>query len=324
MRHALVLSLFVPLCACSLSRDLPTVSPRLADMEEPLDLRREPDDEAQRTALPVGSFSGLVVEDARDTLAQKLDEPSQLRVLQVVENSPAMAAGFLVDDVLIEVGVGNTAPVPLLRESEWRQIELANAPGTEVTLLVDRAGREAKGTMVLAPRLRPPPRIPTATFREEDRVGVVFRTATEVEARSAGLAPGGGAVVIGMSRSSPWRPSGIRLHDLLVALDGAPLAHPEDLQNALREEGRESMQLDFVRDGERRTVEAPLSRRVTGAREFSIPLVFSYEHDRGVSEWSAILSIFQYRSTKAAWRFRLFWVIRFGGGDEDQLLEAGS
>ena len=157
-----------------------------------------------------------------------------------------------------------------------------------------------------------------------DRVGVVFRTATEVEARSAGLAPGGGAVVIGLSRSSPWRPSGIRLHDLLVALDGAPLVHPEDLQNALREEGRESMKLDFVRDGERRSVEAPLSRRVTGAREFSIPLVFSYEHDRGVSEWSAILSIFQYRSTKAAWRFRLFWILRFGGGDEDQLLETGS
>ncbi len=324
MRQALALLLVVPLCACSWSRELPVAPPPLADMEEPLELRREPDDEAQRTTLPTGAFSGLVVEDARDTLAAKLDEPSQLRVAAVVENSPAMAAGFQVDDVLVEATIGNAAPQSLLRTSEWRQLELTTAPGTEVTLLVDRAGRDAKGTMVLATRVRAPQRIATETFREEDRVGVVFRTATEVEARAAGLAPGGGAVVIGLSRSSPWRGCGIRFLDVLVAIDGRPLLHPQDLLNALREPLRESVQLSVVRDAVTSTVEAPLSQRARATREFSVPLVFSYENDRGASEWSAVLGLFHYRGTNAAWRFRLLWLIRFGRGDEDRLLESGS
>ena len=72
------------------------------------------------------------------------------------------------------------------------------------------------------------------------------------------------------------------------------------------------------------TVEAPLSQRARATREFSVPLVFSYENDRGASEWSAVLGLFHYRGTNAAWRFRLLWLIRFGRGDEDRLLESGS
>ena len=41
-------------------------------MEEPLDLRAEPDDEAARAALPAGTFSGLYLRDARETLEAKL------------------------------------------------------------------------------------------------------------------------------------------------------------------------------------------------------------------------------------------------------------
>ena len=87
------------LCSCSLSPELPLQAPALADMEEPLDLRAEPDDEAQRQRLPFGSFSGIYVDDARDTLADKLDQPGQLRIAQVIENSPAAAAGLQPDDL---------------------------------------------------------------------------------------------------------------------------------------------------------------------------------------------------------------------------------
>ena len=105
--HALRLAFLGFLCSCSLSPDLPLQPPALADMEEPLDLRAEPDDEAQRQKLPIGTFSGLYVDDARDTLADKLDQPSQLRIAQVIENSPAAAAGLQPDDLLLEVKVGD-------------------------------------------------------------------------------------------------------------------------------------------------------------------------------------------------------------------------
>ncbi|MFQ5517227.1 MAG: RNA polymerase sigma factor, partial [Acidimicrobiia bacterium] len=76
---------------------------------------------------------------------------------------------------------------------------------------------EAEAVVQAMERLRPADRGETERFREEDRVGVVVRTATEVEARAVGLGPGGGAVVVGLSRTSPWREAGLRFGDLIVA-----------------------------------------------------------------------------------------------------------
>lgn len=308
--------------ACS-STPLPQEPPPLTDMEQPLDLMREPDDEAQRAALPQGAFSGLVVDDARQTLAQKLDGEAQLRVAQVVENSPAMAAGVQVDDLLLEARVGSGQSVALTRASEWRKIELDSPAGTVVELLLDRAGRDAKATLTLVPRVRAAQRAPTQTFREEERTGVVVRTATEVEARTAGLGPGAGAVITGLSQRSPFRAAGLRFADVLVAVDGNKVAHPQDLVLALRDRGKESASIDFFRAGERKSCVVQLSEREGEVTEISIPLLWSYEHRRGVTEWSTLLGLVQGRSTKAAWEFRLLWLLRFGGGDSDQLVEAG-
>lgn len=320
MRSPLLLSL---LCfgACSLSPDVPQLPPPLADVEEPLDLLAEPDDETARLQLPAGSFSGLYLEDARDTLASKLDQLGQLRIAQVVENSPAAAAGLQADDLLLEVTIGDGAPRPLQRPSEWRQIELAQPAGTMLRVVVDRAGREATATLQLAARTRQPVRHASERFREEERLGVVVRTATEVEARAANLAPGAGAVLVGMSRSSPWRSVGLRFGDLLVAIDGRPLAHPQDLLQAVRKPAIEQLQVEFVRGGHRRTVVAPLTARDQDLQGLYVPLLFSYEAARGTTEWSCLFSVFHYRSTAAAWRCRLFWLIGFGGGDAERLLE---
>ena len=113
------------LAACSST--LPTAPPPLADMEEPLDLLREPDDEAARRALPLGAFSGLVVDDARDTLAQKLDEDGVLRIVAIVENSPAVAAGLQVGDELLEAKLPKLEAKPLRRPSDWRAPQSARA-----------------------------------------------------------------------------------------------------------------------------------------------------------------------------------------------------
>lgn len=322
--HALRLCFLGCLCSCSLSPDLPLQAPALADMEEPLDLRAEPDDEAQRQRLPFGSFSGIHVDDARDTLADKLDQPSQLRIAQVIENSPAAAAGLQPDDLLLEARVGDAEPKPLGRASEWRQLELETPPGTKVVLFVDRAGREARAEIVLVPRLRSAERKPAERFREEQRVGVVLRTATEVEARAASLGPGGGAVIVGLSHQSPWRAVGLRFGDLLTAVAGRSVAHPQDVLTALRDPEVETVRIDYLRNGTLQHVDAPLSQRNRDLTEVTVPALFYYSSDRGSSEVSMLLGIVNYRSTAAAWRFRLFWFIAFGAGDTDQLLEVGS
>jgi C-terminal processing protease CtpA/Prc len=316
--------LLLPFAACSLSSDrLPEKGPALADMDEPLDLRAEPDDEAARAKLALGMFSGIKVADARDSLAAKLgDEEPALKVVEVVENSPAAAAGVQVDDVLVDVTIDDGMKSPLTRPSEWRRVELNTPDGLPVLLTIDRGGRAVRATFLMDKRVAPPVRQTTARFREEDRVGVVFRTATEVEARAAGLAPGAGAVIVGLSRRSPWRTVGLRYGDLLTAVDGAPVAHPETLLQALRAPGRETVKLAYRRGDAPAEVEAPLSARAQELQEVSVPLLYSYEHARGATEWSAVIGLLKYRGTKAAWRVRLLWLISFGGGDSDQLLEA--
>jgi len=306
--------------ACSLSPKLPEQSPPLANLEEPLDLRGEPDDEAARQRLPAGCFSGLYLEDARDTLASKLQDQGQLRVVQVIENSPAAAAGLRVDDLLLEATVGAGEPAPLLRPSDWRRIEQQTPPGTTVQLVVDRAGREATARLVLVPRIAPPPRETGERLREDQRVGVVFRTATEVEAHAAGLPPGAGAVLVGLAANSPWRGAGLRFGDLLTHCNGEPIRHPQDLLQAIqRADG--PLRLAYRRNDNQIEATAPTSRRAQELREISLPLLFSYEYGRKTTEWSCLVGIFHYRSTAAAWRFRFLWLIGFGGGDADRLLE---
>ncbi|MEC7726508.1 MAG: PDZ domain-containing protein, partial [Planctomycetota bacterium] len=208
--------------------------------------------------------------------------------------------------------------------SQWRQLELTASPGSKLALVVDRAGREAETELTLVARVRPAGRDATDRYREEQRVGVVFRTATEVEARSAGLGPGAGAVIVGMSQKSPWRRAGLQFGDLIVAAGGAELTHPQQLLNQIREAGGDRLSLVYVRGGQRAEVDAALTTRSSTLRELSVPPLFSYEADRGQSEWSALLGLVHYRSTAAAWRFRLLWVIAIRSGDADELQEPGA
>jgi len=317
----LSLPLSLALSACSLAPGMPDEPPALRDMEEPLDLRGEPDDEAARRALPLGSFSGLYLKDSRDTLAARLDDDGVLEVERVVENSPAAAAGLRLGDLVLEATVGDGAPVELRRPSQWRELELATKPGAVVTLLVDRAGREAEATLTLAARVAPAERVASERYREEQRVGVVLRTATEVEARGAGLGPGGGAVIVGLSARSPWRDAGLRFEDVLVAVDEQAIAHPQDLLAAIRDPERDELTLAFVRDGRRATATAALTSREHEFSEIYVPLLYSYEYERGHTEWTLLTGLLGYESTAAAWRFQLLWLIGFGGGDADTLLE---
>src|SRR5258705_397212 len=80
--------------------------------------------------------------------------------------------------------------------------------GSVIEVELDRAAAELSVRITCVARVHGPDREKAPKLREEQRVGVVVRAATEVEARAAGLGPGGGAVVIGLARTSPWRQDG--------------------------------------------------------------------------------------------------------------------
>jgi len=304
---------------------LPHEPPPLADVEEPLELFAEPDDESARVALPLGCFTGCVAGEARDSLEALLEEGSVagVAVQQVVENSPADVAGLKPGDLLLEVAIGDGEPHALRTASEWRKAELEVAAGTPLRVAFDRANRRTSTTITPVPRVRAPARQEVRRVREEERIGVVLRTATEVEARGAGLGPGGGAVIVGLSRRSPWRAAGLRFGDLVAAVDGRAVTAPELVLERIRE-GQEKLVVDFVRDGARSSVATGLTQRAQTTREFSIPVLFSYESERGRRETSVLLGLFGHQRTRAAWRVTILWFIRFGRGDADALLEVRS
>jgi len=109
----------------------------------------------------------------------------------------------------------------------------------------------------------------------------------------------------------------------VIAVDGAPVADPEVLLGAIRS-GKEALALELVRGAEHVQVTAPLTQRETELTEFSIPLLYDYENDRGHHTTSVLIGLYKYESTKVAWRMRLLWFIVFSGGDADRLEELGS
>lgn len=304
-------------------------SPPLATMEEPLELLAEPDDEARRQELPAGAFTGVYVADARRSLDAMLAEPEGVVVERLVENSPGEAAGLEPGDLLLEVELRAAGAAPSARAlawpSDWRQVELDARAGDELRVLYDRAGAEREARLVAVERVTPAARAPTERLREEQRVGVVLRAATEVEARAVGLAPGGGAVVVGLSHDSPWRAAGVRYQDLIVAVDGKAVAHPAVVLDAVRlADPGGALALELARGGERRALQAPVSRRAQELQHLRIPLLWSFERERDLRETSLLLGLFRWRRTPAAWDVRLLWLISFGGGDSDRLVEVGS
>jgi S1-C subfamily serine protease len=309
-----------------MSSSLAEQPPALASMEEPLGLMAEPQDEVQRQALDPGGFTGIYVQDARQTLDSLLEEPDGVLVERLVENSAGAAAGLEPGDLLLEVDApspeGGTHKVELHWPSQWREVELASHEGDQLHLLTDRAGAEREVVLTVQRRLAPSERDQGERIREERRTGVVLRTATEVEARAAGLAPGGGAVVVGLSHDSPWREVGVVFEDLIASVDGKPVAHPSQVVAAIldaKEDGH--LALDVVRKGERVQIDAPVSRRARELKSIHVPILFSYERERERSETSVLFGLFGLERTSAAWKMRLLWFITFGGGDADKLVE---
>jgi len=311
--------------ACSsLGSELPDESPPLASMEEPPALFGEPDDEALRTALPLGGYTGIHVTDGRTSLGDlsEGDAPRGVLVQRVVENSPGDAAGVTEDDLIVATTRTSGGETPIRWPSEWREFELTSRPGETISVRVDRAGVEGHTEIVVAQRVRSAKRNSVERYREETRVGVVLRTATEIEARAAGLGPGAGAVVVGLAAESPWRAAGVLFGDVITSADGKEIAHPQVVLDAIRD-GDEGtpISLHIRRNSRRIELDVPLSHREQEMRSVSIPFLYSYGAERGESETSVLLGLFKKTTTEAAWEWRILWFFSFGGGDADRLEE---
>ncbi len=325
MKRIILAILPLTLCfACSSfsGRNLNDRPPALIDMEEPLSFRDEPQDEEARQALPKRAFSGVVPGESGRSMEELFDPEPGLLVEDVIENSPAAFAGLEKGDLLLEARPTGGEALALRWPSEWHAIEEGNDPGTAVEILYDRAGRERETSLRLVERHAPGSRLPVDRFREEERVGLVLRSATEVEAAGAGLPAGAGAVVVGLSKRSPWRASGVVFGDLLVKVGDREVLHPQVVLDQIRAADPDAeLALELRREGEPVSLDVPISERVGEFTDLDIPLLFSYESRGERSDISLLYGLLGYEETAAEWQFTLLWFIHFGGGDTDELEE---
>ncbi len=312
----LLLSLAV-LAGCG---SLPRKAPPLTDMEEPPQFFEVPDDEGARQELPKGSFTGIYVEDSRKDLDALVgEEPEGVSIGRIIENSPGDIAGLWTGDLLFEVETADGL-VELAWPSDWRKVELEAEPGSTLTVFFDRAGVEGEAQIAVVQRVRAPGRQKVERYREEGRLGVVLRTATEVEARAADLAPGAGAVVVGLSARSPLRRQGIVYGDLVRSVGGREVAHPQVFLEEVRGASG-TLAVEVVRAGERFTVDVPLSARDGVTREVFLPPLYWYTFDGEEADTDILFGFLGWSSTPAGWEFQLFWFFWFSGGDGDVLEE---
>lgn len=313
--------LFGGACTALLPSKIPDDPPPLADMEISLAHAEEPDDEALRTALDPGSFTGIRVRSARLSLDDP--EPAGLEVTKIVENSPADAIGLQEDDIVYMAAGPDGVEVDLAWPSQWRKLELDTPPGSEIRIWYDRAGMEREAVITVTARVRPPARPEPQRYRENRRVGIVLRNATEVEARAAGLGPGGGAIVVGLARSSPWRKAGLVYGDLIVRVAGQEVGNPQVVLDQIKM-AEEAVAVEYVREGATNTVTAGVSRREREVKEVYIPILYDYEKDGDRREISILLGLFGMTKTPVAGRYRILWFITWSTGDADLLKEVDS
>jgi C-terminal processing protease CtpA/Prc len=324
MDPRLCLSLMI-LClsGCGVFRsELPTQADPLQNMDLSRARLALPQDEAQRQELPLGVFTGVQVGDARVTLESQLQAPEGVLVTGIIENSPAIVASIQEGDILLEAALNENEPMPLQWPSDWYRLEQTASSESSIHVLFDRAGRDGETTLWPVKRLAPPRRLTGDHIREESKVGIVVRDASEVEAHEAGLTRGEGCVVVGLSRTSPWRKAGVVFGDLIMEINDKSIKNPQALLAAIHAlDMGEPVKIDIFRDHKILCLNTSVSQRDRETVEFNIPLIFTYENRRGIKKTSVLCGLYRLRKTAVASRTTLFWVINYTSGDSNRLEE---
>lgn len=202
-----------------------------------------------------------------------------VRIRQVVEGSPAAAAGLRVNDLI--VGVDGEAARSV--DELTRVLETLRA-GDKLTFDVVRDGRQRTAEVTLG-RRPPPGQRPFAFGRIPERAGedarrterpplpegvamprgqlLGIRTApvTEAIVRSLRLPAAGGALVVSRVVGSPADRADIPLDAVIVAVDDQPIASPNDLVRAITAAGPgKEVEITYYHQGKEHTVAVQLGR----------------------------------------------------------------
>ena len=188
---------------------------------------------------------GVYIQELTRDLAESfgIDQGNGILVAQVMEDSPAAAAGLQQGDVILELNGEKVENVGSFRND----ISLT-APGTEVELLVLRDGEEITvdatiGAMETDQQGRP------VSSDELPELGMRLQPLTQELAQQFGYEDSEGVLVAAVEPGSPAAEAGIRRGDLIEEVNRTDVSSPQDVKQALRDSGKKTVLL-LVRNSE--------------------------------------------------------------------------
>jgi len=174
-------------------------------------------------------FLGITMQPLDRELADYFGTPDQSGVIinSVVEESPAAAAGLRPGDIITH-WAGSAIEADQEEDLGNFQRQVAAAPpGAQVELQILRKGKPHSLQIAIGaqPKLQP--------AEVESELGFHVQEITKYLARDHRLDSTQGAFVYFVARGSPAREAGLRIGDVIVEVERAPVANLEDFEAAL-------------------------------------------------------------------------------------------
>jgi len=175
---------------------------------------------------------GAMLQPVTDTMARALgmDRPIGALVNEAMPGRPAAKAGVQAGDVIVKVNGRE-----MRDESQARNTISMMKPGTEITLTVNRNGKEMNLPVTLAPLEDDSRDAPKAAEESAGIDGVTvepitpdLRNELSIEADVAGV------IVSRVSPSSKAAASGLQRGDLIVAIDRQAVKSPSDFDRLMK------------------------------------------------------------------------------------------
>lgn len=189
----------------------------------------------RKNGYVVRTWLGIRMQEVTLPLAKSfgLDRPRGALVTEVIEGGPAEAAGLKSGDVVLEF---DGKPVRKSDQLPW----LASTAGAEkpvnVVVLRDRKNLTVKVQLEEVPN-QTAPALPGASEADEVPVarelGVLVAPLTDTLARQLGAPGNAGVVVTDITETSAARGSGLRRRDVIVAVQDAPVANPDEFSQVI-------------------------------------------------------------------------------------------
>ncbi|MDH5566110.1 MAG: trypsin-like peptidase domain-containing protein [Myxococcales bacterium] len=175
-------------------------------------------------------FLGVTLQPLDRELADYFGVPDVTGVLvnSVTEDSPAARAGLRTGDIITSFD-GKVVEAEKAEDlGNFQRRVAALVPGAEASLEIVRGGERTEARVAIGTQ----PKIDPAEAASE-ALGVHVREITANLARNHRLASTQGAFVSFVARGSPAREAGLRMGDVIVAIEGADVTSIEDFRREI-------------------------------------------------------------------------------------------